>query len=261
MSKREVFLSPHLDDVVYSCGGTLGMHARDRPLVVTIFAGEPEPGAVLSPAAHHKHTKMGTEDAHQSMAWRRCEDVAALGEFGVEHLWLDYPDALYRGDPPLYPRRDQYLGGEVHADDASLVDRLADDLALIERRSSGSFHWYAPMGIGRHVDHQIVCAVGRTLSRHGSWVTYYEDMPYALVDGAIAACRGELDSDLYPVLVDVAATMHVRIEAALMYQSQLGGNFGTEAALRRDLRNYAVSLDPSRCTPCERFWQETRRGL
>ena len=40
---RHIFLSPHLDDVVYSCGGTLGVQVSTgiRPLVITVFAGVP----------------------------------------------------------------------------------------------------------------------------------------------------------------------------------------------------------------------------
>jgi LmbE family N-acetylglucosaminyl deacetylase len=254
-----VFLSPHLDDVVYSCGGTLGLCAHaGQPLVVTIFAGEPAPGAALSPAAHDKHAKMGTEDAHESMEMRRREDVAALATFGVEHVWLDFPDALYRGDPPLYPRRDQYMGGQVHTADGPLVDRIADELALIER-ASGPFDWYAPLGVGPHVDHQIVSAVARALIGRGAQIAFYEDMPYALVGGAVAARLGEINAELDAVVVDVTATMGLRIEAALQYRSQLAGNFGSEAALRRELCTYAISLDPSRRAPRERFWAGSAR--
>src|SRR5437879_456564 len=80
---RHVFLSPHYDDVVYSCGGTLGVLARggERPLVVTVFAGEPVPGTHLTEAALAKHRRMGMADPQEvqsAIALRRREDGMAV---------------------------------------------------------------------------------------------------------------------------------------------------------------------------------------
>ncbi|HEU0000143.1 MAG TPA: hypothetical protein VFQ36_04555, partial [Ktedonobacteraceae bacterium] len=40
---QHIFVSPHFDDVAYSCGGALGTLADQgqRPLVITVFAGLP----------------------------------------------------------------------------------------------------------------------------------------------------------------------------------------------------------------------------
>ena len=45
-----VYLSPHLDDAVLSCGGLIHRQvvAGQRPLVVTIFAGTPPVDVELS---------------------------------------------------------------------------------------------------------------------------------------------------------------------------------------------------------------------
>ena len=47
---RHIFLSPHLDDVVYSCGGTLGVQVSTglRPLVITVFAGGTPANTVIT---------------------------------------------------------------------------------------------------------------------------------------------------------------------------------------------------------------------
>src|SRR5690349_5588619 len=101
---RHTFLSPHLDDVVYSCGGTLGVQVSCglTPLVITVFAGIPKDDVILSPFARQQHRQMGassTEGSRDIMQRRRREDAAALESLGADYLWLDYPEAIYRGDP------------------------------------------------------------------------------------------------------------------------------------------------------------------
>lgn len=150
---RHVFLSPHYDDAVFSCGGTLGLlaGAGHRPLVITIFGGGPDPASRLSPTAVRKHQKMGMispYDVEQVIARRRTEDAEALGRCGSDYLWLDHPDALYRGDPPRYPAREDYLGGDVHPADLPHARRLTFALTEVERRVPG-ITWYAPLAACR----------------------------------------------------------------------------------------------------------------
>src|SRR6266700_1940501 len=60
-SHRHIFLSPHLDDVVYSCGGTIGVQVGVglRPLVITVFAGIPSSTIELSSLAAEIQREMG----------------------------------------------------------------------------------------------------------------------------------------------------------------------------------------------------------
>src|ERR1700694_5818976 len=95
---RHIFLSPHLDDVVYSCGGTLGVQvsAGLRPLVITVFGGAPTTPVEFSPFALETHRKMGfRQDAQAAIATRRREDAAALDYLHADCLWLHYSAALH----------------------------------------------------------------------------------------------------------------------------------------------------------------------
>ena len=99
-SYQHIFLSPHFDDVVYSCGGTIGVQVSCglRPLVMTIFAGIPSLNVELSPYAQQGQRSMGFgQDAASAVAARRQEDVTALDYLHADYLWLDYVDAIYRG--------------------------------------------------------------------------------------------------------------------------------------------------------------------
>ncbi|MGW2190251.1 PIG-L deacetylase family protein [Streptomyces sp. NPDC001667] len=240
MTYKAVFLAPHLDDVVYACGGLLAV--TERALVVTLFAGAPDPGQPTGPAAMVKHTKMGVANAAAAITVRRREDEAALALLGAHHLWLEYPDAIYRGDPPRYPSRASYLSGPVHPDDRPLVGAIAAELALLPRTAQ----WFAPLGVGGHVDHLLAHAAARRTAAAGMSMSYYEDMPYALT-------RPVVPLSMAPVHHAVGQVWSLRIEAALRYRSQLAGNFGTEAALRRDLEHYARANSPTG-EPTERTW-------
>src|SRR5207249_1977834 len=73
---RHIFLSPHLVDVVYSCGGTLGVQVSTgiHPLVITVFAGVPSSNIELSFLAAEIQREMGfRQNAQTAMAIRRQE--------------------------------------------------------------------------------------------------------------------------------------------------------------------------------------------
>src|ERR1700693_6175350 len=90
-SHRHIFLSPHLDDVVYSCGGTLSVQVSSglRPLVITVFGGTPSADQSLTPLATQVIREMGYDNAVRLAETRRKEDQAALDLLQVDYLWLE----------------------------------------------------------------------------------------------------------------------------------------------------------------------------
>jgi LmbE family N-acetylglucosaminyl deacetylase len=266
---RHVFLSPHYDDVVYSCGGTLGVLAGqgERPLVITVFGGEPAPGAPLTDAAVAKHRRMGMADPGQvrsAIALRRKEDALALEMCGADHLWLGHVDAIYRGVPPRYPRRELYLGGAVHASDRTTMHKISTELLGVARRLPG-IDWYAPMGVGRHVDHQLVHTVAMRLAGAGASVSFYEDFPYVVDEGALGGRLEAARVTFEPHLFVIGERLSLRTEASRAYRSQLLGNFGSEAAFDAAFSTYPRSLHADPTLAVERYWRcrttERRRRL
>jgi LmbE family N-acetylglucosaminyl deacetylase len=254
---RHIFLSPHLDDVIYSCGGTLGVQVSCglRPLVINIFAGIPNPNLQLGPYAQEVQRLMGfQQNAAAAMAARRKEDAAALDYLRVDYLWLDYLDAIYRGTPAYYANRGQLIGGEVHPADLAIDKQLAQDLVALQQRLPDAV-WYAPLGIGRHVDHQIVCSAADRLIQQGAKVNFYEDFPYVLQEGAREARLKELGGALDAVYVEMSEMLHLRQEASEMYTSQIELNFESKAAMYKEMANYTHSIRPVHTVHLERYWQ------
>jgi LmbE family N-acetylglucosaminyl deacetylase len=252
---RHVYLAPHLDDAVLSCGGAIHRLAErgDRVQAITIFAAD---GGALSPFALEQHGYWGTPP--QPMALRRAEDVAALARLNAEALHLDYADAVYRAlAPGQWPYVDvESLMGEVHpadpVDARALAQTLIDALAAGDQRPAAV---YAPLAIGHHVDHQIVRDAALHLLAEGYRVAFYEDYPYGESAEAVAAGlarAGAGDWRLEAVAL-APADLVAKVSALGYYRSQLAVLFGGAGAMPNRVWAFAASRAPE-VPLAERLW-------
>ena len=254
---RHIFLSPHFDDAIYSCGGTLGVQVSCglHPLVITVFASTPPPDTELSPFATLIHRKMGfSQDigAETVVATRRKEDARALNYLHADYLWLDYPDAIYRGIPAYYAGNSD-LVGEVDPGDMWIDKQLAQDLVTLHQRLPDAV-WYAPLGVGRHIDHQIVCSAADRLIQRGANVKLYEDFPYILEEGALEKRLKELGGTFEPAFVEMSEMLPLRQEVAEMYASQVELNFRDKQTMYQLMADYTHGLRPVETVHLERYW-------
>ncbi|HEX7733353.1 MAG TPA: PIG-L family deacetylase [Ktedonobacteraceae bacterium] len=256
-SHRQIFLSPHFDDAVYSCGGTLAVQVSVglRPLVITVFGGVPEADTPLSPFAMDIHRQMGfSQDASAALQTRRKEEAAAMEYLDVDYLWLDYPDAIYRGNPAYYTNNNQLIGGEVNPGDRWIDEELAEILVSLHQRLPDTV-WYAPLAIGRHIDHQIVCSAADRLTQLGAKVNLFEDFPYcARHPHALLERLEEFGNQLEPGLVEVDQMLPQRLEASAKYTSQIDLNFADKASMFKEMRDYTYSIRPVETVHLERYW-------
>jgi len=135
---KQIYLSPHLDDAVLSCGGAIHRRAAagDSVLVITFLTGEAAAHGVasaLSPFALLQHSYWG--DPPHPMALRRAEDVAALTLLKADWYHVGYLDAVYRADASgrwLYTDLET-LTGQVQSGDplaSAQADLITQVLAL-----------------------------------------------------------------------------------------------------------------------------------
>lgn len=232
---RPVFLAPHYDDVALSCGGTVALLAERglRPVIITCFGGEPP--ATLSAFARFQHQWRGLDD-HNALAVRRQEERSAATLLGAEPLWLGLPDAIYRGD---HYQSDAELFGAIHPDEWSLLDELEQALTSLLDEAGIQPAWYAvPLGIGNHVDHQLVRLLGQRLRAHGQVVWSYEDFPYVLLPGGEDQRHALVTQycEQTPWMIELSAEhLERRIAAIACYESQL-------AVIFRDLGDPAEAV-------------------
>lgn len=195
-----LFIQPHYDDVPLSCGGTVALMAErgGSPHMVTVFAGELVDEMVGEFAAW-KHSRWKVSDPDQVQAIRRAEDAAAARALGCDVRWLGLPDAIYRGD--RYSS-DSELFGALRGEELELAAHLAEEIRHLPEWRDGA-RVFVPLGVGAHVDHQLVFEAGRHLAALGVEVYAYEDCPYAIhtPEGVAArlAVLGDAVGEPFPV--------------------------------------------------------------
>jgi LmbE family N-acetylglucosaminyl deacetylase len=248
--RRPVFLSPHYDDAELSCGGTLAAmaDAGEKPLVLTIFGGEPD--GPLSSFAAEMHRAWGLEPAG-AIAHRRQEEACAAEVLEIESHWLDLPDAIYRGERYL---NDDHLFGAVHPGEATFYREIQGAIfRFLDEHGIEPETFYCPLGIGNHVDHQLVLASARSLTYRGHTVIAWEDYPYAGDPGveiepvALRRSRGEPDTRQMS-----EEHLQRKIEAVNCYASQHDVIFRFQGDPATVTRAYAERVGNG--SPAERFW-------
>jgi LmbE family N-acetylglucosaminyl deacetylase len=235
-----VYLSPHLDDAVLSCGGRIWQRAQagERVIVVTVFAGDPEPGAPLSPFAQELHALWGhSTDATNR---RREEDIEALVLLGAEGMHWPYADCIYRQAPDgrFFYGDGASLWGEIDPAEDSLIAELATRLAALPLTQGSTI--YTPLGVGRHVDHRIV---RRAAERSGCALVYYEDFPYAQNSEAVRAvlATGQWRAEL---ATPSEEALEAKIAAIACYRSQISTFWSDTAEMSAAVRTFG-----------ERYWK------
>jgi LmbE family N-acetylglucosaminyl deacetylase len=173
---------------------------------------------------------------------------------------LDLPDAPYRRGPtgaPLYTSDEDLFGRVAPEERRALPPRIAAEVARIagEAGTRGRIRVFAPLGVGHHVDHQLLFWAARRLGpRYG--VLFYEDYPYAATPGALQARIDELGVPIQQRLTPIGDLIGVKIAAIARYKTQLEILFGTSEAMPAAVRAYAQSVAAASSSGqyAERYW-------
>ncbi len=228
---RWIYLSPHFDDAVLSCGGLIHAQARQGLTVEiwTLFGGAPPAGS-LSDFARQIHALWGTGDGPQTVALRKEEDLAAAARLGVEVVHFDFLDCIYRRAPdgePLYP---QSVFVPPHPLDADLPAVMA---AALDSELLAEDILVCPLALGGHVDHVLARTA---IERLGRPLRYYADIPYLVnYPESLPAASAGLEREGFPLS---EADLRAWQEAAAAYASQIDSLLKVEASLDQVLRDY-----------------------
>lgn len=210
-------LSPHYDDAPLSLGQSLhdGELSEHRVTVGVVFGRSNwtiwfHPSRSRWPLA--SAIRLG-EELRAAWRFRYRVRVGRLEEVVLRTGSLDSASFLDREfDATTSP-----AAPEV----ASLIAAWSTDFDLT----------VAPLGIGDHVDHQLVAEAGRRLMNDGAAVAFYEDRPYAVgvSDDDLSSAAAAIDPRLVrrPVSGPMTRAKHQRI----WYPSQFDDYFLTAIAL------------------------------
>jgi LmbE family N-acetylglucosaminyl deacetylase len=226
---RWIYLSPHFDDAVLSCGGLIFDQARAGKTVEiwTIFAGYPPPGP-LSEFATINHNLWGLTTGEETVSMRKEEDEAAAAIVGADLVHFELPDAIYRRS-----RAGEYLYTQTvmtspHPADRGLPRRIATVLRSELREDDALV---CPLTLGGHVDHILVRRGAESLHRP---LHYYADIPYLLNNPlTLPPAVATLKSNLFKVS---PAGLQAWLEGVAAYRSQVDSLFKGKGTLFEAIR-------------------------
>ncbi len=250
-----IYISPHFDDVAFSCSGTICTSAGQgfRILVVTLFAAEPQPPFSALAQAYHRLWQIpeGASPYHI----RRAEDAQAMSALGVDYLWLNWPEVLYR-IPDLSDLNEinDYRSDFQHDPIFSTLCQWLTDLHATYPRATIA----VPLGIGGHRDHRILFQASLNMLGHIS-LLFYEDFPYvAYLPEEVTELAASYH--LASLEVDISRCLEQRIHIASLYQSQHAMLFYPPSSFRGLIREYAQKGEAQHRF-VERYWKISQEIL
>ena len=223
------FISPHLDDVVLSCGGYLTcLSNKDHQVnIITVFSNAESSKHSKHAKKYLKHSGFNPNLTSPSsfFQYRRKEDTQALKIIGLKGSYLNFSDALWRRNNLvkllfLYPNHKAIFLAKIHQQDQLLINKLSKILKnKLAKYPAQNTTIFAPIGIGGHVDHLIINQVIKLFEKTHQ-VIYWDDFPYNL------RSHQEMYTYYQPVL-KYNGNSATKVKMIKKYNSQLTPLFGS----------------------------------
>ena len=154
-----LFVSPHADDVAWSCGGVIAARGSvGGACVVTVFDGDSD--HATSPVVER----------------RKRDDRSAAALLSAKLVSIGLAEAMLRthAGKPLYP---SVLAARRSVDPRDEAPGLvAETLSPLLSKAKVLF---LPLAQRSHVDHAIVRFEAERLARQDAGLYYYEEFPYS----------------------------------------------------------------------------------
>lgn len=230
---RWIYISPHLDDAVFSAGGLIyeQVQAGIPVEIWTLMCGY-APEENVSPYAQAIHTQWGFSSAEETTRGRREEDQKAAAILGARTVHFDFLDCIYRR-----AANGEWLYWDVflppHPEDAEMPSRIAQ---AISARLQPDDVLVCQLAVGSHVDHVLV---RQGLELLGTPLRYDIDIPYIFYHPQqLEPKSAGMRESIHPI---TEIGLQCWQEAALEYKSQLvglGEAFDTPEKVQASIRAY-----------------------
>lgn len=237
-----VFVSPHLDDAIFSAGGLIDKinKRRKKITILNTFTKASKPPYTISIKKFLK--SCGYVSADDLFKARIKEDLVAARMVKAKVINLGFTDALWRQKgtrwilPELnyvYPIfRLSIAKGHISKHDNIVIKKLEKKIkqSISQRKGTVIF---APLAIGNHTDHLIVRNI---ISKSFKDVIYWEDYPYVKT--------GKADKNFIKIKglkkVSVFVNRNIKNNLVNTYKSQVKAIFGVEKETVRNQEHYFI---------------------
>jgi LmbE family N-acetylglucosaminyl deacetylase len=251
MNYSFLYFSPHLDDVVLSCGGFLRKNYKKNQLVVNIFSGEYDGLTKWDLSSGIKNRK--------PIKIRKKEDQRALNLVKAEIVYLNFLDNLVFTDLKRSTR--------PFSDSSKITAQI---FQIINKNILSIEAVFFPLDTF-HPDHILISRIGRTvinkLKNRKIKIYFYEEFPHFIKNQF--GSKG-LFENYSPVYFEVNREIYTKIKMIVLYKSQLLPLLrilypktklktnAIEDIWKKILLNYhrdmAMQLENKDVKYCERFW-------
>ena len=229
---HHIYLSPHLDDAILSCGGLIAQQ-RKAGIDVEIWnwvTNVPDDDMPLSELARSVHAEWEFDSAKEAFTARLEEDRQAASRVDAKTRGFDYLDCIYRQADDgtfLYPEE---IFVPVRKEDTPIIAEIA---AQINGNLRPGDVLVSPLSIGKHPDHVLV---RRAAEQTGYPLRYYADIPYTIWHpDQFAAQTAGLVSERMPISRE---ELSVWQDAVSAYTSQMTALFLNEEMMRTAIQRY-----------------------
>jgi len=164
---HHIFLSPHLDDAVFSCGGTIAslINNKDKVTVITINTASP-----LKVELPKKLQKFANYDE------RLLEDHNALNFLKTDFFYWGYTERAF-AKPEITSLKDIFSTPKEGLEGFKNIERIKNDIDNLFKKNE-NLHIYVPLGIGNHYDHlELFIAALQYIKENYAYnkFSFYED--------------------------------------------------------------------------------------
>lgn len=252
-----LYISPHLDDAVLSCGGLISKVSRlnsSNVFVLNIFTGLPSEDT-LSSIAKEFHKSCGLNA--NAIEIRKKEEIEASKKLGYTSLFLDYYESQYRLNSTgqhVYDSFDEVFEGKAEKE-MDLMLSIQADIKTIMRNNHFDMV-YIPKGIGNHVDHIIARKCMENIFKEKLFsgvLHYYEDMPYAYQ--TLNNTPLKIDNTITSKLESIPSIdFNRKLEAIRLYSSQVDMLWCDSERIDKEYKEYSFFVSKKIGTYYERYW-------
>ncbi len=214
-----IYISPHPDDAVLSCGGRILKNKKQS--VINVFS--------------KKYSGITDWDrkcglVKRPMKQRIKEDKQILSSLNIKSVYLKfYDDAVYK---EIKRRKRPKKEAEV----------IRKNLEKILNKFSEGSKFFFPAGLG-HEDHKLLADIGRKMTERFN-IIFYEDIPYAL--------RSNFNfNDNYKI----TSVMDKKMDLILSYKTQIRGFF--DLTNSTDLSEFSKKIKKHHLGKVDDFYEKT----
>jgi hypothetical protein len=176
---RWIYISPHFDDAILSCGGlidyqtSIGLSVE----VWTVTSGIPQLEG-SSDLIKQIQEQWNVTSPAEAVIERKKEDNLALGLVNATSSHLNYLDCIYRAsrEGNFYY---QSIFSDIHPEEANLPLQISN---LINQQIQDEDILVFPLSIGNHIDHEIVNEAAKFIPNKK---LFFIDIPYFFKDEEI----------------------------------------------------------------------------